>query len=78
MKKKPSVGLRVNCNSTHLVYLNSDVPAVRIRFVDETWLVNDKDAKLGMLVFINQGSAETLQAVTITEVRNSVAFATAS
>ena len=70
--------MQIKCTQSNVIYLNSVTPAVRIRFENDHWLVNEAGAKSGMLIFIRAGHVRDMTAITITEVSHNVAFATAS
>lgn len=77
-RKIPELGVQIQCTPANIIYLNSTTPAVRIRFENDRWVVNDPNARSGMLIFIRAGNVPDMTAITITEVSHNVAFATAS
>lgn len=75
---KPGIGTKISCNSSMVTHLNSEVPMVRIRLVDGSWLALDSAARSGLIVFLDKDQdfdRDTLRGVQITDVGERVAFA---
>jgi hypothetical protein len=85
-KFRPFVGLVLNVPNDHYFFVNSDVPAFRIRHVPRTeaetppcslplWETIHPDDQSGLIVFVNDRWSDRPATIVITGVQPSVAFA---
>lgn len=75
----PAVGQLIKCNANHFTNLNSDKPAIRIRYsTDEhDWVALNPEEKSGLIVFLENPDDlnDAIESIEITETGERVAFA---
>lgn len=75
----PAVGQLIKCNASHFTNLNSDKPAIRIRYnsYEQGWVALDPEEKAGLIVFLENPDDfdDSIELIEIINTGERVAFA---